>query len=304
MKPADFPPSRRRGRTIHVILLLVLTALVVVCSILASRQPLGTFLTVFIILAVLAFIPIPILTYRLLALNRANYRLDRDALTLIWGLRTEEIPVAEIEWVRPKTAMTEPFPFPLPFFRMPGSILGMRRHPGLGPVEYLASETKSLLLVATSRKIFAISPEDQQNFLQEVQRAIEMGSLAPATARSIYPSFVVAQAWDSRMARFLWLAGFFANIGLLAWVSLMIPTRERISLGFLPSAAARPPSPGISLILLPIVSITFFLVGWLAGLLIYRRAEHRPMAFMLWTSGLVSALLFLLAALFIVTTPA
>src|SRR5512136_236692 len=211
MKPADFPPSRRRGRTIHVILLLVLTALVVVCSILASRQPLGPFLTVFIILAVLAFIPIPILAYRLLALNRANYRLDREALTLTWGLRTEEIPVSEIEWVRPKTAVTEPFP--LPFFRMPGSILGIRRHPDLGPVEYLASETKNLLLVATSHKIFAISPEDQQNFLQEVQRAIEMGSLAPATARSIYPSFVVAQAWDSRMARFLWLAGLFANIG-------------------------------------------------------------------------------------------
>ena len=302
MKPADFPPPRRRGRTFHIVLILVITALVVILVVLASRQPLGPLLTIFIILAVLVFIPIPILIYRLLSLNRANYRLDRDALTLTWGLRSEEIPVSEIEWVRPKTVVTGSLP--MPFLRLPGAVLGTRRHPDLGPVEYLASETKSLLMVATSRKIFAISPEAPQEFLQEVQRAIEMGSLAPTVARSIYPTFVVAQAWDSRMARFLWLAGFFANIGLLAWVSLMIPTRERISLGFLPSAAARPPSPGISLILLPIVSITFYMVGWLAGLLIYRREKWRPIAYILWISGLVSALLFLLATLFIVTTPA
>lgn len=301
MKPAEFPPPRRRGRTFHIVLILVLAVLVAVCSVLASRQPLGPFLTIFIILAVLAFIPIPILTYRLLALSRANYRLDRETLTLTWGLRSEEIPVSEIEWVRPKTAVTEPLP--KPFLRLPGAVLGTRRHPDLGPVEYLASETKNLLLVATSHKIFAISPEAPQDFLQEVQHAIEQGSLVPTSARSIYPSFVVAQAWDSRTARFLWLAGFFANIGLLAWVSVMIPTRERISLGFLPSAAARPPSPGISLILLPIVSMLLFLFGWLAGLLIYRREEQRPMAFILWVSGLVSTLLFLLAVLFIVTTP-
>ena len=302
MKQADFPPPRRRGRAIHIILILAHTLMVVALSIQASRQMFGLLFTTYVLLAVLAFIPLLILIYRLYSLRRANYRLDRDTLTLNWGLRTEQIPVSEIEWVRPRGAVSEYLP--LPFLRLPGSVLGLRHHPDLGPVEYLASETKSLLMVATNHKIFAISPEAPQDFLQEVQRAIEMGSLAPISARSIYPAFVVAQAWDSRTARFLWLAGFFANIGLLAWVSLMIPTRERISLGFLPSAAARPPSPGISLILLPIVSITFFLVGWLAGLLIYRRAEHRPMAFMLWTSGLVSALLFLLAALFIVTTPA
>jgi len=302
MKPADFPPPRRRGRTIHIVLILAHTLLVVALSIQASRQTFGLLFTTYVLLAVLAFIPNLILIYRLYSLSRANYRLDHDTLTLNWGLRTEQIPVSEVEWVRPMAAVSESLP--LPFLRLPGSVLGLRRHPDLGPVEFIASDARSLLLVATSRKIFAISPETPQDFLQEVQRAIEMGSLAPTAAQSIYPSFVVAQAWDSRTARFLWLAGFFANIGLLAWVSLMIPTRERISLGFLPSAIARPPSPGISLILLPIVSILVYLFGWLAGLLIYRLKEHRPIAYILWVSGLVSALLFLLAVLFIVTTPA
>jgi len=301
MNLADFPPPRRRGRNLHVLLILVLAAIVVTLSSLAYRQPLGLLFIGLVVLAVVVFIPIPILVYRLYSLARANYSLDRDQLTLTWGLRAEQIPVTDIEWVRPLSAMSRPFP--MPFLRLPGSLLGLSHHPDLGPIEFLASDEKTLLLVATSRQIFAISPERQADFLQDIQHAIEMGSLTPALPVSVYPSFVVAQAWDSALARYLWLAGFFVNIGLLAWVSLMAPALGHVSLGFLPSGAARPPSPGLALILLPVVSIVFYLVGWGTGLLLYRNPDRRPMAFILWTSGLVSSLLFLLAVLFIVITP-
>ena len=301
MKPGDFPPPRQRGRMVHILLILLLLAVVVGLSFVLSRQPLNLAFTGLVLLAVLAFFPIPFLIYRLFALARANYSLNRDQLSLKWGLRVEQIPAADIEWVRPLSAFSESIP--LPFLRLPGSVLGNRRHPDLGPIEYLASEVKTLVLVATNQKIFAISPEDPAKFIQDVQRAIEMGSLTPALPRSVYPSLVLAQAWDSLAARYLWLAGFFANVGLLAWVSLLVPSLARISLGFLPSGAARPPSPGLYLILLPIVSILFYLAGWLAGLLIYRRESHRAMAYIVWTSGLVSALLFLVAVMFIVTTP-
>jgi hypothetical protein len=302
MKPGDYPPPRRGGSTIHFLLILILTAVVALLSVLISRQPVSLVFTGYIFLAVLVFIPIPILTYRLYALRRANYSLDREQLTLTWGLRVEQIPVSEIEWVRPLTAVSQTIP--LPFFRLPGSVLGSRHHPDLGPLEFLASDEKSLLLVATSRKIFVISPDDPTGFLTEIQHAIEMGSLTPAVPKSVYPSFVVAQAWDSLAARFLWLAGFFANIGLLAWVSLMTPGLGHISLGFLPSGAPRPPSEGISLILLPVVSIILYLVGLVTGLMMYRREDRRPMAYILWISGMVSAVLFLVAVLFIVITPA
>jgi hypothetical protein len=301
MTPADFPPPRRRGQNIHILLILVLAVIVVNLAMLASRQPLGLLFTGLAVPAVLVFIPIPILIYRLYSLGRANYRLDRDQLTLTWGLRIEQVPVSDIEWVRPLSAMARPFP--LPFFRLPGSLLGMRRHQDLGPIEFLASDEKSLLMVATSRKIFAISPEATSDFLRDIQHAIEMGSLSPALPKSVYPSFVVAQAWDSAIARYLWLAGFFVNIGLLAWVSLMAPSLGHVSLGFLPSGATRPPSPGLALFILPIVSILFYLVGWGTGLMIYRREARRPMAYILWTSGLISSLLFLLAVLIIVITP-
>jgi hypothetical protein len=302
MNRSDYPPPRRHGRTIHILLMLVMAVSTGILALLAYRQPLGLVFTGLVVLAVLAFIPIPILAYRLYSLARANYSLDRDQLTLTWGLRLEQIPVSDIEWVRPLSAM--PKPFPMPVVRLPGGLLGLRHHPDLGPIEFLASDQKSLLLVATSRKIFAISPDAWEDFLQDVQHAIELGSLSPALPQSVYPSFVVAQAWESALARYLWLAGFFVNIGLLAWVSLMAPSLGQVSLGFLPSGAARPPSPGLALILLPIVSILFYLAGWGTGLVLYRHEDRRPMAFILWASGLISSLLFLLAVLFIVITPA
>ena len=66
----------------------------------------------------------------------------------------------------------------------------------------------------------------------------------------------------------------------------------------------RPPSAGITLILLPVVSIFLYLVGWVTGLMLYRREDRRSMAYILWISGVVSSMLFLLAVLFIVITPA
>ena len=296
----DFPPPRR-GLTLQVTLIIVATVLTALFAVLASQEPIGLRFTIYILVAAFAFFPLPFLAYWLYSLNRANYSLDREKLTLTWGLRVEQIPVSEVEWVRPIEGLASPLA--LPFVHLPGAIMGLRRHPDLGPVEFLASDTKALLLVATSKRVFVISPQDTAGFMQNIQRAIEMGSLSPAKPQSVYPGFVVVQAWDSMLARYLWLAGLFLNIGLLAWVTLIIPSLERIPLGFLPSGAPAGPVPGAGLILLPVISLFFYLTGWVAGLIFYRRPDHRPLAHIVWASGVFSTLLFLVAVMFIVITP-
>jgi hypothetical protein len=296
----DFPPPRR-GLTLQVTLIIVATVLTALFAVLASQEPIGLRFTVYILVAAFAFFPLPFLAYRLYSLNRANYSLDREKLTLTWGLRVEQIPVSQVEWVRPKESLTSPLK--LPFVLLPGAIIGFRRHPDLGPIEFLASDAKSLLLVATSKRVFAISPQDTTGFMQNIQRAIEMGSLLPAKPQSVYPGFIVVQAWDSMLARYLWLAGLFLNIGLLAWVTLIIPSLGRIPLGFLPSGGPGDPVPGAGLILLPVVSLFFYLTGWVSGLSFYRRPDHRPLAHIVWASGVFSTLLFLVAVMFILVTP-
>ena len=297
---ADFPPPRR-GLALQVTLIIASAALAALFAVLASQEPIGLRFTVYILVAAIAFLPLPFLAYRLYSLSRANYSLDRDKLTLTWGLRVEQIPVSEVEWVRPLEALASPLA--LPFLRLPGSITGFRRHRDIGPVEFLASDAKALLLVATSKRVFAISPQDTAGFMQSIQRAIEMGSLSPAAPQSVYLTFVVVQAWESMLARYLWMAGLFLNIGLLAWVTLLIPSLGRIPLGFLPSGLAGESVPAAGLILLPVVSLFFYITGWAAGLIFYRRPDHRPLAHIVWTGGVFSTLVFLVAVMFIVTTP-
>jgi hypothetical protein len=295
----DFPPPRQRGFSIHATFIIALAMITGVAAWLATNEPIGLRFTVYILVAGLAFAPLPVLVYRLYSLQRGSYRLDRDKLNIIWGLRVEQIPVSDIEWVRPLSALAGHLP--LPVLWLPGSILGHRRSPDLGPVEFIASEANALLLVATRSRVIAISPADPARFVENLQNAMEMGSLSPALAESVYPSFVVGEAWQSLLARYLWLAGLFLNVGLLTWVSLLTPTLGPIPMGFLPSGAAGERVAGVTLILLPIVSLLLFAAGWVLGLALYRRVDQRPLSHILWASSVVSTVLFLVAVLFIVS---
>jgi hypothetical protein len=299
METLDFNPPRQRGLLLHFSLGAVLLAVCGAGAWLATNEPIGLRFAVFIVISAAAFAPVPLMGYRFWALARASYRLNRDNLCLTWGMRVENIPVSDIEWVRLRSALGQPLS--LPFQRLPGAILGSRRVAEIGTVEFMASEARELLLVATRRHVFAISPADPQGFLLAIQRAIEMGSLSPSQPQSVYPVFIIGEAWRHPLARYLWLAGLFINIGLLTWVSLMIPSLGRVTLGFLPNGAPGNLVPSVGLILLPILSIFLYALGWLAGLLFYRRSDQRPLALLLWGTSLTSSLLFLVAVMFIVT---
>ena len=268
----EFPPQRQRGLLIHLVLIAVLGAISLTMFWFVFQAPVGLLFTLDILVALLSFIPLPILGYRVYALLRGNYLMDRDNLRLIWGLRVEEIPVADVEWVRPAAAL--PVPLKLPWLSLPGSVLGRSAHPDLGSIEFMASDLDALLLVATARQVYAISPGDSTAFISAFQRAIEMGSLSRVAPRSQYPSFVVAVAWENVLVRYLWLAGAFLNIGLLAWVTVIAPGIQRIPLGFTPAGAPQDTVPGVQLILLPVLSALLFVIGFLAGLFFYRRPDQ------------------------------
>ncbi len=236
-KTGHFPPDRRLGLFIHAIVIAVLAAVSVFGLINLSKEEVGPFFVLYLLISLLAFVPIPFLGYRAYALLRADYYIDRDSLAMLWGLRIEDIPLSDIEWVRPASDLTRPLL--LPPLRLPGAILGTRRHPDLGLVEFIASNSRNLILIATSKRIFAISPRNAAGLVQTFARATEMGSLTPTEAKSVYPSFIITQAWDSPMARFLWISGILLNLGLIAWVGLLIPSLSQIPFGFNPFGASQ-----------------------------------------------------------------
>ena len=296
-----FPPAKRSGLIVHGIIIIMLAAACAWGFWNLSNTQVGPTYVTYLLIALLAFAPIPFFGYRAYALQRADYYIDRDSLAAIWGLRVEDIPLTDIEWVRPATDLTSPLR--LPRFRFPGAILGTRRHPDLGQVEFIASDAKNIILIATSKRVFAISPEHPAALVQTFARATELGSLTPAKPVSVYPSFIISQAWESPPARFLWMSGLFLNLGLFVWVGILIPSLSQIPFGFDVLGVPNETAASSQLILLPLISAFMYVVGIIAGLYFYRWQPQRPLAFIVWASSTVSAVLFLAAVLFLVTTP-
>ena len=293
-----FSPPRRRGLALQISVTLLLFGGAAFSFVQALQSQAGPDFLARLLLALVLFAPTPYLGYRSYALSRADYRLERDGLRLRWGFRSEDIPLPEIEWIRPASELATPLP--LPWLRWPGSILGTRQVEGLGPIEFMASDLNTLLLVATPQRIFAISPAEPKAFLRTFQSLNELGSLAPLPAQSVYPTFVIGRLWDDRLARGLLVSSLALAGGLLAWVSLIIPSHPVISLGFLPAGGLEVPGPGARLLLLPVINGIDLFIDLVLGLYFYRRPNRKPLAYLLWSTAIFSALLFYLAVWFIV----
>ena len=300
-KVGHFPPAKRLGLIIHAVIILVLAGVCTWGFLNITRAAVGPMFVSYLLAALLAFAPIPFFAYRAYALLRADYYIDRDSLAILWGLRVEDIPLTDIEWIRPASDLSAPLS--LPRFRLPGAVIGTRRHADLGLVEFLAADSRKLILVATSKRVFAISPKEMASLVRTFARATELGSLTPAEAKSVYPSFIITQAWENPFARFLWISGLILNLGLFVWVGILIPSLTQIPIGFNSFGAPAEPSSSVRLILLPFISSLMFMIGVFAGLYFYRWELQRPLAFILWLSSTLCAVLFLIAVLFLVTAP-
>ena len=163
----------------------------------------------------------------------------------------------------------------------------------------MASTTKDLVVIATTGKYFALSPENPETFILACQRCIEMGSLFPLAARSVYPTFVLSSVWRSVPARALLLSGALLSMMLLIWVSLAIPGRTQVVFGFRPESPSGDVVPAVQLLLLPTLN-TFFVIGdFFLGLYYFRWPERQAISYIVWGAGALTPLLFLIAVWFI-----
>lgn len=292
---ADFAPARRTGLILHILSALLLGGGSGLAVFFATQQRVGVNFVLMILAAVVLFLPLPLVLYRGYALLTARYSVDRDGLKLRWGLRAEDIPLPEIEWLRPASDLA--YDLPVPRLSWPGALLGVIQTRDLGPVEYLASNRRGLLLVATPQRVFAISPADTAGFARAFRSATEMGSLAPIQSFSAKPVAFLLRVWGDRTARVLVLAGFILAAALFVLVSLTIPARASVSLGF--NAAGQPlePGPPAALLLLPVLAIFAFVADLVGGLFFYRREDQRPVAYLLWAGSVITPVMLILATL-------
>ena len=298
MQVTFFPPPRRRGLALQVPVTIALLGGAGFCLLHAGQAEAGPDFLIWLVLTLMYFAPTPFLAYRTYALSRAYYRLERDGLRLRWGLRSEDIPLPEIEWIRPVSDLA--VNLPLPYLRWPGAILGTRQVEGLGPVEFMASELHNLLLVATHQRIYAISPAETREFLHTFRSINEMGSLAPLQAFSIYPTFVIRRLWDDRVARWLLVGSLFLAPALLGWIGIVISSHPSLPLGFLPDGTPDTSGSGTRLLLLAVLNGFNLFVDLVAGIFFYRRPNRLPLSYVLWGASILTSVFFFIAVWYIV----
>jgi hypothetical protein len=292
---AAFHPPRRRGILFHSTVILALSSSSALAFLVGMNQQNGTNFVLLLMISLIMFAPLPWVCYRVYALARASYRLERDGLRLRWGLRAEDIPLPNVEWVRRREDLA--LNLPLPRLAWPGAVLGAIQSGDLGTVEFLASTGQSLVLIATPHRVYAISPEDPDGFVRGFQRALEMGSLTPIESASVLPAAYASQLWADRAARVMLLGGLALTLLFFLGVGLAVPARAAASLGFYPTGTPLPPGPAAQMLLLPILGAFIFLADLATGVFFYRRVEQRPIAYLMWGSAVGSLLLLIAAAL-------
>jgi hypothetical protein len=291
-----FRPPRTQGLVYHLLAVLLLAAAGFLGLLQASLAEVGPAFFLFVLPAFLALIFGPVLLYHAYSLWGASYTLERDGIRLQWGLRTEDIPMDTVLWVRPEAALREHLP--VPFWHWPGAVRGQRYLRDGTPVEFLAARPGNLLLIATSGRMYAISPTQPEEFLQAFQTLAELGTISPVAKHSIYPTFLLSRLGSDRRALALIFSGLALSLVLLAWVAMSVRTRATITWQA-PTIQAAESVPAVRLFLLPVLHTAIFIADTLLGLFFYRRAETQLASYLLWSAGLLTAVLFLGAVFFI-----
>ncbi|HUF39038.1 MAG TPA: PH domain-containing protein [Anaerolineales bacterium] len=290
-----FHPPRRSGMIFMATLLLIFLA----GSIWSFNRVTGVrtepgFGTDLLLFAAFS-LPLPLIGYRLYALSRSSYSLLTGSIRLVWGLRFEEIPLEEVTWVRTERELG--YRLPLPLLSWPGAVVGVRRRPRKGRVEFMASRRRGLILIETNRRAFAISPEDPARFLQALQRVSEEGSLEPVRGESVDAAALVGSVWARRLPRNLIASGLVAAVGFAVWVFFGAAPPPDLAY---PLGTTGRSVTGAQLLVLPVLNGMFTLMDLLLGLFFYRREDTRPLAYLLWVCAvLVSGLFFVAVGLLI-----
>ncbi len=231
------------------------------------------------------------------ALYRSGYSLSRDGIRLRWGMRLEDIPIEEVLWVR--WQRQDPARLVFPLLRFPGMVLGMggrRLEDGnLAEikVEFLASQVDDLVLIATAKQVYAISPTQAEIFIYTFQEMTHFGSLNPMLSSSVFPTFFPKGVMASLPMRLLFALNILLNLILVGSVMVNHPDDRQIILRYTSAGEPVLPVSAILLWLIPFINIVFSFMEGFLGVFLYRIERFRSLSYMLWITGNIASLLFL-----------
>jgi uncharacterized membrane protein len=297
-EPVVFLPTKKTGLTIHIGLGILLIGGIVSLLWLTFMQTTGALTVLCLFGALLVLGLLIFIAYRAYALMHASYTIQRDGLSIRWGLRQEDIPFNELEWIRPIGELTEALRPPA--FSMPGAYLGTVTHADLGTVEFIASDENSMVVIGSFNNIFVLSPEQPEKFMTAFNRTLEMGSISPIEAHSSQPAEFLRGVLSDPFARVSLFSSLILTLVLVVLTSLLIPFQSSVSMGLNASGGPMPVVSSSRLLLLPLLGSFVWISDVIAGLFLYRHTSQKPVSYSIWSAAMLTPFLLIIALLLIV----
>ncbi len=226
------------------------------------------------------------IAYRTLGAFTLEYWIDRDAVTVVWGLTRHIVPLTHIEQILTNPALQPRqgprlWHWPCPFRRR-------LRCDRLGVVNAYATQPLSeQLVLVTPAESYGLSPADREGFVRALQDRYALGAARPIQPELRRPPIWTWPLWRDRAALFLIAAGLFGVILMFAVLSFLFPYLSadlplHFDVNGLPDRIASKSG----LFGLPVIGLVTWLFNTVVGIWLYRRIQ-RGAAYLLWGGAMV-----------------
>ena len=228
------------------------------------------------------------LGYRTLGAFTLEYWVDRNAITVIWGVTRQIIPMGQIERIVPGPR-EEPLDthglwhWPCPHRRRMVT-------DSFGTVNaYSTRPLPEQVVLVTASESYSISPADPQRFLHALQERFALGANRTVEPQLQRPPVWTWPLWRDRTALVLMGAGLLGVLIMFGALAFRYPgLSSDLPLHFDVTGLPDRISPKSELFNLPMIGLVVWILNTGIGIWLYRHVQ-RGAAYLLWFGALGGA---------------
>ncbi len=286
-------PSPSHGGRVGLAAIAGILVLDILSLFLFRQVPISIWSFVLALVFALSVPALGLLTYWLYGFYTLSYELDRDALTIHWGVTQRVVPLASIREVKAGTDFGGVQP--VRWLRWPGYVVGSGELPGLGETQFYSTQAlDGDVILAMSEGGVALSPADHNSFLADLEAHRKLDPAPDLAAELRRPPLLQLSAWDDRVAQAWLAAAVVVNLTLFAYVALRFPDLpDLLPIHFDPFGAPDRIGYRTELFRLPMIGLIVLAANNTIALLLHRR--ERVATYLLLAAALVVQVLMLVA---------
>ncbi len=229
--------------------------------------------------------------HRWLAALTLTYAIDRNGLYIHWAGNRAIIPIDRIVTI---DLGSGPVFLPLGLFQQVGTYWG-RAFAGETPLYLYATQPpRECLIIYTTDAAYAVSPEDPEAFVQDLEQRRSLGATQPMQPSLEYSRAFHYAFWRDGTVLALIVAAVMINLLALGLIAVAYPSLAPfVEMRFDATGELAELRPRHQTLFLPLAAFGLSLLNMAAGLALYRRLP--PGARLLQGASVIVQLLFLVA---------